>query len=453
MSQTSGHGPIARSRQSRRPAVRLALLVCLLVLCTAGVWVATAGATPPTISGPTSVINGTTYQPSGLACPSTSQCSAVGATAANPQSAQLVTFNPASITTPTPTALPTVSIFGESISCPSSTQCTAYGNGEMTFNPAAPGTPTPINVDNIGNDAPASQAMITCPSTTQCTIVNATSRGTTGREVTFNPTAPPAPTPTTVNGTAIDSAGAMSAVACASTTQCTAVDLTGNEVTFNPDAQGSPTEAAIDAGYQLFAIACPSVTECIAAGSTVTGSTQEVTFNPASPSTTPVTVAGMSYARGVACPSVTQCTIVGNNLEVTFNPTAPTVLTAVAIQPLGAIAQEFACASSTQCTEVTTVGTAFTFNPIATAPTPTGSHLSLKAGKTAKVVGLDANAAPGTKVKATLSGSTHKSATLKVGSNHTYSWSLGKLKTGSYTAKFAVKGHVIKTVNIKVAKK
>jgi hypothetical protein len=449
----SRHTTPPLTSSSRRP---LPPRLVVLALAAVGVlaWAASAGATLPTVSGPTTVI-ASNYQPSGLACPSTGQCSAVGVVVAAPQPGQLVTFSPAAPGTPTATALPTVSLFGESISCPSATQCTAYGDGEMTFNPASPGSPSQVNVDNTGPDAPASQAVITCPTTTQCTIVNSTSRGTTGREVTFNPAAPATPaTPFTISGSPLDSAGALSAVTCPSTTQCTAVDLSGNEVTFNPTAQGTPTQAAIDTGYQLVGVACPSVSQCTAVGDTSAGSTQEVTFNPAAPSApAPVTITGMVNVAGIVCPTVSQCTIAGSHDEVTFNPTAPTPLAAVAILPLGTTAEEFACASATQCTEITTAGAELTFNPIGKSPSATGSHLSLKSGSSVKIIGIDSHAKVGAKVSAKLTGEADKSTTLKVSSGHSFSWSLGKLKAGSYTAKFKIAGKLIKTTTIKVATK
>jgi hypothetical protein len=446
--------PVRRSSERMRAFHRL--LVPVLIVASLGVlvWVASAGATPPKISGPTAVL-GAAYQPSGLACPSSTQCSVVGFEEAAPQPGALATFNPLAAVTPASTSLPTATVFAESVSCPLTTQCTAYGDGEMTFNPASPGSPTAENVDNTGPDAPAREAVIACPSSTQCTIVNYTSRGTPGREVTFNPVAPsPPPTPTTVSGSPLDSAGALDAVSCPTTTQCTAVDLSGNEVTFNPTAQGTPTQAAIDTGYQLDAIACPSVSQCTAVGDTSTGSTQEVTFNPASPSApAPITVAGMLSAVGVACPSLSQCTIVGGDDEATFDPAAPAALTAVAVLPQGTIANVFACASSTECTEVTSVGEELTFNPIGSSVSATGSHLSVKSGSSAKIIGVDTHAKVGAKVSAKLTGTERKSTTLRVSSGHSFSWSLGKLKLGSYTAKFSISGKVIKTVAIKVAKK
>ena len=70
----------------------------------------------------------------GVACPSTTQCTAVDA------NGQQVTFNPNSPGTPTPTTIDVSDLIG--VACPSAVQCTAVdGFGKaVTFNPTSPGT-------------------------------------------------------------------------------------------------------------------------------------------------------------------------------------------------------------------------------------------------------------------------------------------------------------------------
>jgi hypothetical protein len=110
------------------------------------------------------------------------------------------------------------------VACPSTSQCTAVGGpAEVTFNPTSPGSPAPTTIDGFPLDS------VACPSTSQCTAVD-----DSGNEVTFDPTSPGSPTPTTFDETV-----AGYSVACPSTNQCTAVDWNGNEVTFNPTAPGT----------------------------------------------------------------------------------------------------------------------------------------------------------------------------------------------------------------------
>ena len=46
-------------------------------------------------------------------------------------------------------------------------------------------------------------------------------------------------------------------MACPSTSQCTAVDDSGQQVTFDPTAPGAPTPTTIDGSNWLSAVACP----------------------------------------------------------------------------------------------------------------------------------------------------------------------------------------------------
>ena len=89
------------------------------------------------------------------------------------------------------------------MACPSTSQCTAVDSlgQQVTFDPAAPGTPTPTTIDSGGYDALNGVA---CPSTSQCTAVDSD-----GKQVTFDPAAPGTPTPTTIDSTNILPAGGV----------------------------------------------------------------------------------------------------------------------------------------------------------------------------------------------------------------------------------------------------
>ena len=102
--------------------------------------------------------------------------------------------------------------------------------------PGCPGTPTPTTIDTTRQ-----LAAVACPSSTQCTAID-----NNGQQVTFDPTSPGTPTPT-----AIDTGHSLAAVACPSSTQCTAVDVTGQQVTFDPANPGTPTPTTIDTGNAL----------------------------------------------------------------------------------------------------------------------------------------------------------------------------------------------------------
>ena len=226
------------------------------------------------------------------------------------------------------------------VACPSASQCTAVGTvgQQVTFNPTAPGTPTQTTID-AGHELRG----VACPSASQCTAVDRD-----GRQVTFNPTAPGTPTPTT-----IDAGHWLTGVACPSTSQCTAVDDDGRQVTFNPTAPGTPTPVEIVlGGPTLESVACPSTSQCTSIYQSGSYSRQ-VTFNPNTSEQTGSRVIGYStYALngGVACPSTGQCTAVGGDGQVvTFDPTGDVSnSTTLNTEWLEGVA----CPSTSQCTAV-----------------------------------------------------------------------------------------------------
>ena len=187
----------------------------------------------------------------GVACPSSSQCTAVDNDGAE------VTFNPGSPGSPVLVAIDGGDPTLNAIACPSSTQCTAvdsFGN-EVTFNPQSPGTPTPVEATGQAQPGSNSLGGIACPSTDQCTAINGQ-----GQEVTFDPNAPGTPTLVATSSPEFDA----TAIACPSSSQCIVVDGTGNELAFNPQTPGTPTPAVIDTGNPLLSIACPTTTRCTA---------------------------------------------------------------------------------------------------------------------------------------------------------------------------------------------
>ncbi|MEA2465247.1 MAG: alpha-galactosidase [Acidobacteriota bacterium] len=239
------------------------------------------------------------------------------------------------------------------VACPTTTQCTAVdGQGrQVTFNPTAPGNPTPTTVN--GSEF---ASVIACPSATQCTAV-----ATNGDEVTFDPTAPGTPTPVNIgNG--------LFAIACPSTTQCTAVGANGKQVTFDPTAPGSRTTTTIDGDQLLNGLDCPSTTQCTA----VDYAGKQVTFDPTAPGTpaTPTTIDGTSpYMNGVACPSISQCTAIDNSGGMmTFDPSAPGDPAYVKV--FGGSLTGIACTSTRRCTAVDNSGGQTTFDPLDPAYRP-----------------------------------------------------------------------------------
>lgn len=289
----------------------------------------------------------------GLACPSTTQCSAVdfygGVVTFNPHAAHVV--NPITVDHDGPAALNAYFI-----SCPTTAQCTVFDEdgGETTFNPRRPGKPrrvivdkrsTPqegvcltasecVLVDNLGrvvtfspsspahprrvllDSALGAQLTVSCPSTSQCSTITEFEK-----VLTFNPQAPALATPNPIDYSTPESATGLIGLSCPSLSECVATDLHGRELTFNPQSVGSPTPVAVTSGNPMYALNCISTTTCLA-----TNEGALVTFDPTTPGhVTSTQLATPRQGLGqIACPSATQCSVIGRpTREFTFNPNAP----------------------------------------------------------------------------------------------------------------------------------
>ncbi len=239
-----------------------------------------------------------------LACPSTSQCTAVDG------KGREVTFDPTAPSNPVPIRLGIYSLLG--VACASASQCTAVDDGgrEVTFNPAAPGNPVAIGV------LAGVLGAVACPTTSQCTAVD-----TGDREVTFCGSHRAG----CRDVISIRCAQGLTSVACPSVSQCTAVD-SSHEVTFNPTAPGTPTAVTIDGSGDLQGVACPSVLRCTA----IDRDGREVTFDPTAPTDSVATaIAGAGSLESIACASVAECVVVDSASEAFVGVTLPPSITAV----------------------------------------------------------------------------------------------------------------------------
>jgi Bacterial Ig-like domain (group 3)/Putative Ig domain len=292
----------------------------------------------------------------GAACPSAAVCVAVDS------AGQEVTVDLASPSGATPAPIDAgVDLTG--VAC-WSTSCAAVGeNGdEIDFEPGAPGSAT------RGTIGTAEHVSCLVPATTpqQCTAVAGPA------EVTFDPADPGSPSPTT-----IDSANFgddfLSAVACPSASQCTAVDQLGDAVTFDPGSPGSATTTTIDSGVNgaLGGVACPSVSQCTA----VDNAGRAVTFDPASPMSpapivTQIDTTSDNELEGIACASVTACVAddVGGNV-VEGDPLSGVAWTATPIAA-STLLSGVACGSSTACVAVDAAGDVYAGTTTSTPAPP-----------------------------------------------------------------------------------
>jgi hypothetical protein len=390
--------------------VAAALVACLLwLLALAG----TAGATPLSLA--TTV--GIAY-PRAVTCPSVRLCVVVGDPqwGTQEQEASEVAFDPTRRQSRISGAVSLHEVSGGSVfACPTVTQCTivGYHRSAVTFNPSSPGAPRPqalVAAETITVSCPrvlaAPEGSVctreargggligpACPTASQCVALEIERRGLAmfdPRSVRLQvpakialPPAPPAPLggwrgSLVVLNEGPDLTGPWGPLACPSTTQCSALDAFQRVLTFDPRAPGAviasqPLPHFLDerepASYSL---ACPSVVFCVAAN----GVGWAASFDPGNP--TNMTV-GRVHGPGVrigglACPSVSQCTVFHVNeisseaRELNFNPKAPRTAITSNINLLEPKAM--ACPSVTQCTVVGLgeiphhhEGKALTFNP------------------------------------------------------------------------------------------
>ncbi len=426
-------GGIRNAPRLRGVSAFLAVVVVVVLGLTTN-----ASAAGLTWSGPLTVDRSGATPLDAVACPASTQCTAVD------PSGQEVTFDPTGPGHPTAATIDLVGAGLRSVSCPTAAQCTAVdGEGhEVTFDPRtgsvnAAGVRTVFTVS--GPFVPPELDSVSCPTAGQCTATDGN-----GHEVTFDPATG------AVNGAGIQSDPTFGVVSCTTTTQCTSV-AGGNELTFDPTT-GSPNAAGtrtVDSGGFLVSVSCLPGGACTAAdngGHEVTfapgtgavnsagvklvdsaahapvsvacsSSTRctlldrpgaEVTFDP---NTGTVNGAGRVAVGGgaidapvnpqqgplVACPVAGQCTAVDiNGAEVTFDP-ATGALNGAGLTKVdgGAALRGVACPSGTQCTGVDALGNEVTFDPIArSVHAPVRVDLPATCGPTPGCVPLNGIACP-----------------------------------------------------------
>ena len=322
----------------------------------------------------------------GVACPSTSLCTAVGYyyTSSGVSVTLAERWNGTMwVVQPTPNA--SGATYGDlyGVACPSTTLCTAVGfytnssGVRVTLAERWNGStwvvqPTP------NPSATASELFgVACPSTTQCTAVGSYKKSS-GVVVTLaerwnGSTWVVRPTPNPSGSTYSELEG----VACPSTTRCIAAGYETNssgvrvalaeswngstwsiQSTPNP---GGPT------GSLLFNVACPTTTQCTAVGYYTMSSGAKVTLAErwngstwvVQPTPNPTNTSDIEL-EGVACPSTTHCTAVGlyingSSAYVTLAEAWNGITWAIQSTPnpsgvAGSLLFAVACRSTTMCT-------------------------------------------------------------------------------------------------------
>lgn len=305
---TGGLGPVIRGilelrirRGSRRVHARLLLVGALSAgLLAAGPALAGISVgTPMSVSGSTSL--------AAVACPSATDCFAVGRNDSNVGVVVHITNG-----VPGTPSLVTGTTALEGVACSSATSCVAVGGSSSNK-----GMVVPISNGAVGSAVPAAGTAalnaVTCFGAS-CEAVGNTVTATSvvGAVVSIT-----ASTGTPGVAQPVPSSGQLSGVACSSATRCEAVGEVGNPqtgavVSITSGVPGSATAVAGTAS--LFGVACPSTTSCTAVGATAldgSGSGAIVPLINGAPGT-PLTHQG-NYLYAIACPSASSCESAGSD--------------------------------------------------------------------------------------------------------------------------------------------
>lgn len=142
--------------------------------------------------------------------------------------------------------------------------------------------------------------------------------------------------------------GYLSQLACASATQCTAVEPSGAAVTFNPIGAGAVTHTKPLAADGTIAITCPSTASCVeadAAGDVAVFAPRRAAAKAAS-----FTVTGAQSQTTVACPSAAECVAETYTGAAVFDPAHPGSPKSTTITANGSGGQPtLACPSASLC--------------------------------------------------------------------------------------------------------
>jgi hypothetical protein len=214
-----------------------------------------------------------------VSCPSETECTAVvhvfGPDGPGGGVAHAVTFDPATRAMGAPIALNQPTPYDPSLSCPSTSQCTAAAKSQVTFDPSS-------GASKSSGLSFAGAARVACPSVTQCTAawVTPSSGGSDpqrAQELTFDPTTGTANSAGTVNL----GSQAMSGLACGAVSQCTVVEGVAASVhptlqTFDPTSGSARSPVGV---VPLVSdITCPSASLCVI----VTFDGQVLAYEPSS---------------------------------------------------------------------------------------------------------------------------------------------------------------------------
>ena len=183
---------------------------------------------------------------------------------------------------------------------------------------------------------------VACPSTSDCTAVGSTGSGANGGNYTGVIAVTTDAGRSWTYRAVLPGVENLTGVACASTSDCTAVGYnytTGGAtasavIVATTDGGVTWTSQTVPSGVQILsAVACPAATsDCIAVGYTVdslgsaNGATIVATTNGGATWANRTVPAGLGSLSGVACPSASECTAVGGTSNTNGGPASGAII-------------------------------------------------------------------------------------------------------------------------------
>jgi hypothetical protein len=269
----------------------------------------------------------------GVACPSSSDCLAVGENS-NQTRGVAVPLNPNTAAVRSGQELHTISgFFMSGVACASSAQCLAVGHDSsgsgvvVALSPASGAILSGRTVETIPGTGGVGLQGVACPSADLCVAVGENSGRSAGVAVALNPA-----TGAVQGGDSVQNVthkGVLFDLACPSTTVCLAVGWGASQpsiaVPIDP-ATGALLKGQTDRSISvraamLTAVSCPSETLCLAVGNDASDPSVGQSV-PLYPTTARIvtgqsiqTLAGTGSFNAVACHSTSRCVAAGSRFE------------------------------------------------------------------------------------------------------------------------------------------
>jgi hypothetical protein len=323
-----------------------------------------------------------TWSDVGLACASATQCTWVTTLGE-------VTFDPGPRPQATRATFSPGTAQPYTIACPSSRECTLVGarGQETTFDPRRPGRLQPITLHHWHR---ATLAGLVCTSPARCVTI-----APGGHIVSYDP---PAGRVLSV----VHVPGSPQSLACSSTHRCSVVEAGGHELTFDPRHRGrvDARPAEIDHGTALTVIACATERSCVAAAgrhvlsfdplsstapavrtlrrpvygvacpsaslcSVLLARGREVALDPARRTARTSRTFGHGRKPGsLACASTRECVAATMRQAITYNPVSGRTIATYTSGRRLSLEGPIACPTTTQCTLGTFNDGALTIQPL-----------------------------------------------------------------------------------------